>query len=199
MVRHTIDVESLSRSLFEQLQGSVGVKVNILPCADDLHGVAAAISEEADAHFGRILSICTADQGALGSDPSAIGGARDSEDVTLFVRGVMNNPTLSFAFVVCGGRGGSDFVTVAGGQSRAGLLEHKIAALGQVADTLLVAILEVKLVCHVALRTIWNGGPRVGVQSLAQSRTNVVTEKVSSRSFRRREVREREVRLVSNS
>lgn len=105
MVGHTVDRESLRRSLrLTGYQVSLAININILSTTDILHGISVAIAQEVDADWRGLVSV--AHLGAW-SKPATIQCAGDSEDFTLLVLGVVNDPTLRFGVVRrCGRAGG---------------------------------------------------------------------------------------------
>lgn len=152
MVRHAVDLESLRRRVrrIPHHQVTPVVHVNVLPAIDILQGIPVAIAKEGDADALGIAR--TVRQHVPRSKPEAVQGTGDGEDLALLVGGVVDDPALGLGVVEFGGRGDGQ-IGAAGfvGQCGAGLLQDKVAALGEVADDLLEAVFEEEGVVHVGL------------------------------------------------
>lgn len=145
VIRHAENPEAPVRHvvLGRDFEGTDLVNVNVLVAIDVLHGVTQAIAEEGNADRLSIPGLVAVQKSTMSTEPAAVKGARDGEDLTLFIGGVVDHPALGLGLVLQSSRGHGQMVSLTGvGQRRATLLENEVSSLGQVANDLLEAFLE---------------------------------------------------------
>lgn len=171
MVGHAEKLEAPVRHALpgRNLETADPVNVDVLVTIDVLHGVSQTVTQEGDAHRLGVRGLVAVQQDTMSSQPAAVEGAGDGEDLALGIRGVVDDPALVFGLVLLGRWGHGHVVALARvGQRGATLLGNEVASFGQIPNDLLETVLEpegVGGVCH--LLAVGDWGTRVTELGLA--------------------------------
>lgn len=167
------DTEELEAPVWKTVAGcnvelAKGVHVDKLVTVDILNGIAQAVAEEGDANRRSMRGLVLVQQGTTSAKPAAVESTGNREDLVLFILGVVYDPALIDGLVVLGCPAHSHVVSLAGvGQCGATLLSDEVPSLGQIADHLLVAVLEPEGVGGVLLLAVRHRRARVAELGLA--------------------------------